>query len=59
VPADGSSLERVDPGRRLEVLGQQIGDDLALGRPEPRGGAVESVGLGAREPHEEGGAIGC
>ena len=59
MPADGRALERVDPGGRLEVLGEQIGDDLALRRAEPCGRAVEALGLGARKPDEERGAVGC
>jgi hypothetical protein len=59
VSANGRALERVDPGRRLEVLREQVGDELALRGSEPSGRAVEALGLGAREPPEEGGAIGC
>jgi hypothetical protein len=59
VPADGRALERVDPARGFEVLREQLGDDLALRRPEARGRAVEALSLGAREPDEERGPIGC
>lgn len=57
--ADGRAFQRVDPARRLEVLREQIGDDLALRRPESRGRAVEALRFDARQPYEERGTIGC